>query len=76
MLAMKPPLDCNPCFRMWALLTSNQIIYSKLLKWLKLVELSMAMVLSNVEDDKWFSNMSFMKSKLRNQLTTHLDLMV
>jgi hypothetical protein len=42
--AMKPPLDCNPGFRMWALSTANQIIYSKLLKWLKLVELSMAMV--------------------------------
>jgi len=66
---MKPPLDCNPCFRMWALLTSNQIICSKLLEWLKLVELSMVMVLSNMEDERCFSNFSFMESKLRSQLT-------
>jgi hypothetical protein len=59
---MKPPLDCNPCSRMWALLTTNQIVYSKLLKWLKLVELSMAMVFSNVEGERCFFNMSFMKS--------------
>jgi hypothetical protein len=35
----------------------------------------MAMVLSNVEDERCFFNMSFMKRKLKNQLTTHLDLM-
>jgi hypothetical protein len=52
---MKPPLDCNPCSRMWALLTTNQIICSKLLEWLKLVELSMVMVLSTVEDERHFS---------------------
>jgi hypothetical protein len=63
---MKPPLDCNPCSRMWALLNINQIICSKLSKWLKLVELSMAMVLGSMENDKCFSNLSFMKRKLRN----------
>jgi hypothetical protein len=36
----------------------------------------MAMVLSNVEDDRCFSNLSFMKSKLKNWLTAHLDLVV
>jgi hypothetical protein len=65
-VAMKPPLDCNPCSRMWALLTINQITCFNLLKWLKLVELSMVMVLSNVEDERCLSNLSFMKSKLRN----------
>jgi hypothetical protein len=63
---MKPPIDYNPCSRMWALLNINQIICSKLSKWLKLVELSMAMVLGSVKDDKYFSNLSFMKRKLRN----------
>jgi hypothetical protein len=49
---MKPPLNCNPCFKMWALL----------------VELSMAMVLINMENES-----CFMKSKLKNWLTSHLD---
>jgi hypothetical protein len=34
------------------------------------------MVLGNVEDECTFSNLVFMKLKLRNQLTTHLDLVV
>jgi hypothetical protein len=65
-VVMKPPLDCNPCSRMWALLTINPIICYKLLEWLKLVELSMVMVLSSVEDERNFSNLFFMKSKLKN----------
>ncbi len=39
---MKRLLNYNPCFRMWALLIINQIIYFKLSKWPKLVESSMA----------------------------------
>jgi hypothetical protein len=36
----------------------------------------MAMVTGNIEDERCFSNMGFMKNKLRNKLTTHLDLVV
>ncbi len=36
----------------------------------------MTMVMGNVEDEICFSNMGFMKSKLRNRLTTHLSLVV
>jgi hypothetical protein len=75
-VVMKFPLDCNLCFRMWALLTTNQIICSKLSKWLKLVELSVVVVLGRVEDENYLSNLSFIKSKLKNWLTTHLDLVV
>jgi len=32
--------------------------------------------LGSVEDERTFSTFIFMKSKLRNQLTTHLDLVV
>jgi hypothetical protein len=34
------------------------------------------MVLGNVEDEKTFFILTFMKSKLKNRLTTHLDLVV
>jgi len=34
------------------------------------------MVLGNVEDECTFSSLVFMKLKLRNQLMTHLDLVV
>jgi len=36
----------------------------------------MAIYMGSVEDERCFSNQGFMKSKLRNRLTTHLDLVV
>jgi hypothetical protein len=36
----------------------------------------MAMVMGNVEDERCFSNMGFMEGKIRNRLTTHLNLVV
>jgi hypothetical protein len=36
----------------------------------------MVVVLGKVEDEKYFSNLSFMKSKLKNWLPAHLDLVV
>jgi hypothetical protein len=65
MVVMKHPLDCNPCSRMWALLIVNQIICHKLLKWLNLVKLSIAMALTNVENERCFSMLFFMKKKLK-----------
>jgi hypothetical protein len=36
----------------------------------------MAMIMGVVEDEKCLFNIGFMKSKLWNRLTTHLDLVV
>jgi methionine salvage enolase-phosphatase E1 len=36
----------------------------------------MVMIISNVEDERTFSNLSFMKNKLHNYLTIHLDIFV
>jgi len=36
----------------------------------------MAMVLGSVENERCFSNFNFVKSKLKNKLTTHLDLLM
>jgi hypothetical protein len=33
-------------------------------------------IMGSVEDERCFFNLRFMKSKLRNTLTTHLDLVV
>ncbi len=48
----------------------------KIVKDLKLVEIVTIIVVCSVEDKKTFSTISFMKSKLHNCLTTHLDLVV
>jgi hypothetical protein len=36
----------------------------------------MFMIVGNVEDKRCLFNMGFMKRKLRNRLTTHLDMVV
>jgi len=36
----------------------------------------MVMIIGNVEDERTFSNMSFMKNKFHNHLIIHLDLVV
>jgi hypothetical protein len=42
----------------------------------KLVELVTVQILSSVEDERCFSTLAFMKSKLCNRLTIHLSIVV
>ncbi len=45
-------------------------------EYVKLDELVMVRIVDSVEEEKCFSTLAFMKSKLRNRLTTHLPLVV
>jgi hypothetical protein len=51
-------------------LGQQSIFFHRLFEWLKFIELSMTMIIGIVEDERFLSNMGFMKSKLRNKLTT------
>jgi len=73
---MLPPHDCNPTTRLWERFASSAIVSQRLLEWFKLVQLCMVMIIGNVEDERTFSNMSFMKNKFHNHLIIHLDLVV
>jgi len=55
-------------------LASKYFLTHRLYEWLKLIELTMAMVLDSLEDQRWFSTLN--QTKLRNRLTTHLDFVV
>jgi hypothetical protein len=55
-------------------MANSQILKLKMYESFRLVELAIVMVFGSVEDERTLS--IFMKSKLRNQLTTHLDLVV
>jgi hypothetical protein len=52
------------------------LLVQKLNEYMKVVEIAIVMVLNLVEDERTFSNLAFMKNKLCNRLTTHLDLCV
>ncbi len=51
---MKPPMDYNPFMKIRATFSNNQLLSHRQFEWLKLIELSMAMVLGNVEDENVF----------------------
>ncbi len=57
-------------------MANSQILKIKMFEFFRLVELVIVMVLGSVEDERTFSTLTFMKSKLRNHLTTHFDLVV
>jgi hypothetical protein len=68
-VAMKPPHDSKR-------FASNVILKDRIFEYFKLVELSIVVILGNVENERLFSTITFMKSKLRNQLTINLDMVV
>jgi hypothetical protein len=53
---MKPFLDYNMYIKILTNLTSNQLSlpFHQLFKWLKVNELSMAMIMGNTKDEKGF----------------------
>ncbi len=66
----------NPIIHMWLKIQSSTLLVQKLSESMKVVEIAMVMVLGSMEDERTFSNLAFMKNKLCNRLTTHLDLCV
>jgi hypothetical protein len=61
---------------MWRRFVSSVILKDRVFEYFKLVELAIVAVLGSVENELIFSTVTFMKSKLRNQLITNLDLVV
>jgi hypothetical protein len=66
--------DTNLLTKMWHLVTTSRILVSNFFYYVKLVELAMVLVVGSVEDERYFSTLAFMKSKLHIRLTTHLPL--
>ncbi len=73
---MKPPHDCNPTIWMWKRFVSSVILRNIFFEYFKLVELAIILILKSVEDEHAFFIITFMKSKLKNHLTTNVDLVV
>jgi hypothetical protein len=73
---MKPPHDYNLTIQMWKRFDFNVILINMISKYFKLFELTIVVVLWSVEDEHTLSTIIFMKSKLRNLLTTNLDRVV
>ncbi len=64
----------NHVMRLWTKINSSFMIKHKLSKFMKLDEFACAQVLGSMEDKICLFVVAFMKNKLRNHLTCHLDL--
>ncbi len=74
--AMLPPFNYNPTFRLWQRLGSSDILKERLLKFLKLVEMSIVITLGLIEDEQTFLTLIYIKNKLKNRLIGHLDMVI
>ena len=71
--AMGEPRDQNPLTKLWLRVGQNALMLNRLSEFFKVAEIAICAVLGSVEDERTFSTLSFMKSKLRNRLTGHVD---
>ena len=60
----------------WQSLSINALLFSKSFEFHELAEMVVVQIMGSVEDERVFSTLSFMKMKLRNKLTDHVDLTV
>lgn len=74
--AMLPPYDVNPLTRVWRVLDSNNSLTQSFCEFVKLAEMAMVHVIGSAEDERTFSSLNFLKSKLRNSLEEHLQIVV
>jgi hypothetical protein len=71
-----PPYDQNPVSKLWQKLGCNGLLLSKLSEFMRLAEIAITTVLGSVEDERTFSSLKFIKSRLRNRLEGNLDTVV
>jgi hypothetical protein len=73
---MVPLFYTNPLTRMWRLVITSRILVSIFPKYVKLTKLAMVQIINIMEDERCFSTLAFMKSKVHNKLITHLPIVV
>jgi hypothetical protein len=70
---MEEPRDKNPVTKVWKKVGQNVLMLSRLLEFMKLAKITFTTILGSVEDERTFSTLGFMKSKLRNCLGEYLN---
>jgi hypothetical protein len=73
---MQEPSNVNLVTRMWLKIQFFPLLVLKLSEYIKVAEITMVQILGSIENERTFSNLAFMKSKLHNKLTTYFNLYV
>ncbi len=75
-VAMNLPLDFTPYTKIVPTWLTINFFLHWLFKWLRFIELYVAMIMGNIENERCYFNLRFMINKLKNRLKTHLNLVV
>jgi len=70
---LQNPLEDGIVTRLWNHLSVSTYMQDRMAKYFKLANLCQTLILGSVEDERVFSLMSFVKSKLINKLDNNLD---
>jgi hypothetical protein len=77
MAVCEPPYFFNPLTKLWHMLDANSALAAQFPEYIKLAQIAMVYVLGSVEDERFFSSLTFLKDKLRNRLSAdHLGIVV
>jgi hypothetical protein len=68
------PYNVNPMSRLWQNLGCNDLLLSKLSEFMHLAEIVITIILGSIEDERTFSSLKFIKSRLKNRLEGNLDI--
>ncbi len=69
-------MDLNLVSKFWKKLCSNVLLCARLFELMKVVELIVVQIMGFVKDERTFSTLTFMKTRLWHRLCEHLDLLV
>lgn len=66
-------LEYGAITKLWTTLSGSEFLLQNMSEYFKLVDLCQTMILGSVEDERMFSALTFLKSKLRNKLDKNVD---
>lgn len=73
---MELPILVNSFTWLWITPSISKVLQITLSKYFKLVKIAIVQVLGSMDDERTFSTLYFMKSKLINRLNEHLHMVV
>ena len=67
------PFNPGAITRLYKRISQSEVLCTSILEYLKLLDLCQTMILGSMEDERVFSALCFLKSKVRNKLDKNLE---
>jgi hypothetical protein len=74
--AMERPRKKILLIKLWHHFAINNLLVVYLFEYIKLVQMAIVQIIGNIKNERTFSTLTFMKSKLWNCLVGHLNIVI